>query len=41
MARQANWGIACNQRDNKKFWDIYSDDILLQGMHGSYLADDA
>ncbi len=28
-------------KDNQRFWDIYSDDILLQGMHGAYMADDA
>lgn len=28
-------------KDLKGFWDIQSDDILLQGMHGAVLADDA
>lgn len=27
-------------KDNKRFWDIYSDDILLMGMHGAEIADD-
>ena len=28
-------------KDNKRFWDILSDDILLMGMHGAVIADDA
>ncbi len=28
-------------KDNRRFWDVQSDDILLQGMHGGDLADDA
>ena len=28
-------------KDNQRFWDIPSQDILLQGMHGANLADDA
>lgn len=27
-------------KDNQRFWDIYSDDILLMGMHGAEIADD-
>jgi len=27
-------------KDNKRFWDIYSDDILLMGGHGAEIADD-
>jgi hypothetical protein len=27
-------------RDNQRFWDIDSDNIMLQAMHGSYVADD-
>ncbi len=28
-------------RDNKRFWDAPTDDVLLMGMHGSDIADDA
>lgn len=27
-------------KDNQRFWDVPTDDILLMGMHGSILADD-
>lgn len=27
-------------KDNRRFWDIQSDDILLMGMHGASIADD-
>ena len=28
------------QKDNRRFWDVRSDDILLMGMHGSQIGDD-
>jgi len=28
-------------RDNRRFWDVPTDDVLLQGMHGEVIADDA
>jgi hypothetical protein len=28
-------------KDNQRFWDVPSDDILLLGMHGAVIADDA
>jgi hypothetical protein len=28
-------------KDNQRFWDVYTDDVLLQGMHGAVIADDA
>ena len=28
-------------KDNMRFWDVKTDDILLQGMHGADIADDA
>lgn len=27
-------------KDNRRFWDIYSDDILLMGAHGAEISDD-
>lgn len=27
-------------KDNRRFWDVYTDDILLMGMHGASIGDD-